>query len=123
MRQQTRRRGWALMVVLVVLSVIIALGGTLMSSLVRQRLQMRRNVEEQQARWLAASVARMAPIEARDASNARWQPSLPTDSPCTQLLARIEHDPSGQRRVVVESSENENRRIVYSEVLITPSSK
>src|SRR5262245_34606080 len=123
MNKSVRRRGWALMVVLVVLGVIVALGGTLMSSMVRQRLEQRRSLEEQQARWLATSVAQMAPLEAGDS----WKPSLATNAPIAQLQAHIENDSSGQRRIVVDSSENaspetERRRIIYSEVLVTSSS-
>lgn len=128
MSKQVRRRGWALMVVLVVLGVIVALGGTLMSSVVRQRLEQRRSLEEQQARWLAASVARMNTLEASES----WKPSLAANAPTAQLQARIVDDPTGQHRIVVESAENrlpgrelsestppdkERRRIIYSEVL------
>lgn len=123
MSKPGQRRGWALMAVLVVLGVVAVLGGTLLSSMVRQRLQMRRNMEEQQARWLAASIARMAPVRPGDSPSATWKSSLPANAPLAQLVARIESDPSGERRIVVESPESENRRIVYSEVLVIPSSK
>jgi type II secretory pathway pseudopilin PulG len=119
MTSRTHRHGWTLMSVLIVLGVVAALGATLMSSMARQRLAMRRGFEDRQARWLAASVAQMAPVEA----GASWKPSLAANSPSAQLSARIEEDPSGERRIVVESSDNDHQRIVYSEVLTTTSTK
>jgi type II secretory pathway pseudopilin PulG len=70
--KKTKRSGWSLVAVLSVLAVIVALGSNLMSGLVRQRQAMRRSVEERQARWLAASVAGMAPVESGDS----WKPTL-----------------------------------------------
>ncbi len=125
MNRRTQRGGWGLMAVLVVLGVIVALGGMLMSSMVRQRREMRYRLEVQQARWLAASVVRMTSGEVEESSRATWKPSLAVNSPIAELRARIEVDRSnanlGERRVVVETSENGKSRIVYSELLVGPS--
>lgn len=125
MNRRTQRGGWGLMAVLVVLGVVVALGGILMSSMVRQRREMRYRLEVQQARWLAASVVRMTSGEAEESSSATWKPSLAANSPIAELRARIEVDRSNanldERRVVVETSENGKSRIVYSELLVGPS--